>query len=97
VGIGGDNTFNAYEYGIDLDETTATWNNSDGTLGTLLSSVTFDTTTTGLEVTFGDTLAFRTALEDALADDGFLRLLLANADETVGVHNFADLPTRQPR
>ena len=95
-GIGGINTFSAYAYGFDFDETTATWNapgsgdtTAGGTFGTLLSSVTFDTTQQDLTVTFDDTPEFRAALADALAGDGFLRLILANDDETVGAHNFA--------
>lgn len=95
-GIGGTNTFNVHAYDHDFDETTATWNapgqgdtNPGGSLGTLLSSVTFDTTAQGLIVTFGDSPEFRDAVEAALTGDGFLRLMLTNADETVGVHNFA--------
>jgi len=95
-GIGGDNTFNAYAYRFDFDEATATWNapgagdtTPGGTFGTLLSSVTFDTTDLALAVTFGDTPEFRAAVADALAGDGFLRLILANNDETIGAHNFA--------
>ena len=95
-GIGGDNTFNVYAYGSDFDEATATWNapgagdtTPGGTFGTLLSSVTFDTADLALAVTFGDTPEFRAAVADALAGDGFLRLILANDDETTGAHNFA--------
>ena len=88
-GSGGNNTFNVYAYGLDIAETTATWNAPDagdtdvngGTLGTLLTSATFDSTMKGLDITFGDTDAFRTAVSDAIAGGGFLRLIIANNDE----------------
>ncbi len=93
----GNPTFNVYSYGFDIDETTATWNapgagdpNAGGTLGTLLTSASFDVTQTGQTVKFGDTPEFRTAVSDALASDGFLRLIVAKSDETtVGTHEFA--------
>ena len=47
-------------------------------------------TATGQAITFGDTAAFRTAVANALAGDGFLRLIVAKNDEsTVGTHEFA--------
>lgn len=93
----GSPTFNVYSYAFDIDETAATWNapgagdpNAGGTLGTLLTSASFDVTQTGETVTFGDTPEFRTAVSDALASDGLLRLILAKSDETtVGTHEFA--------
>ena len=94
----GDPTFNVYSYGFDIDETTATWNAPDsgasdvagGTLGTLLTSASFDVTNTGVAVTFGDTAPFRSAIANALAIDGFLRLIVAKSDEsTVSTHEFA--------
>ena len=97
-GTSGNPTFNAHAYGFDIDETTATWNAPDagasdapgGTLGTLLTSASFDVTATGQAITFGDTAAFRTAVANALAGDGFLRLIVAKNDEsTVGTHEFA--------
>jgi len=95
-GIGGANTFSVYAYGFDFDEATATWNApgagdaaAGGTLGTLLTSASFDVELTGRTITFEDTPAFRAAVADALAGDGFLRLILANDDETIGDHNFA--------
>ncbi len=95
-GAGALTTFNVYEYGFDFDETTATWNApaagdvAGGTLGTLLTSASFDVEITDQKITFDDTAAFRTAVSDALAGDGFLRLILANNDETnLGSHDFA--------
>jgi len=41
-----------------------------GTLGTLLSSATFDVTQTGLTVTFTNSAAFRSAVTSALAAVG---------------------------
>jgi len=90
VGNGGDNTFNLYAYGYDFDETNATWNTpgveapaGGSTNGTLLASATFDTTVAGQEVIFGDAAALRVAVAAALAGDGFVRMILANADESV--------------
>ncbi|MBL7218734.1 MAG: DNRLRE domain-containing protein [Phycisphaerae bacterium] len=102
-GIGGTETFNVHAYNYDIVETVSTWDDPDGdgndatgdttaggTLGTLLTSASFLVTQKGLAVTFGDSSAFRTAVSDALAGDGFLRLILANNDETVNsTHNFA--------
>jgi hypothetical protein len=93
----GNPTFKLYAYGFDIDETTATWiapgsgdTTAGGTLGTLLTSANFDVTQTGLAVTFGDSAAFRTAVANALAGDGLLRLIVAKNDEgTVGTHEFA--------
>jgi len=96
AGKGGNNTFNLYAYEFDFDETTATWNIPGGgagaggsTNGTLLTSATFDTTVTSAKVTFGDAAAFRAALREAVAGDGFLRMILANVDESVAA-NFAN-------
>jgi len=85
-------TINVYEYGFNIDETTATWNApaaGDGTvggaLGTLLTSATFNPSAgprSSSDVTFGDTAQFRTAVSDALAGDGFLRLILARSDNS---------------
>jgi hypothetical protein len=87
-GSGGNNTFNVYAYGYDIVEASATWNapatgdgTVGGTLGTLLTSATFDSTMKSVDITFGDTAAFRTAVADALAGDGFLRMIIANNDE----------------
>jgi hypothetical protein len=97
-GLGGSITVNVHEYEYDFDETNATWNApgvGDGTAGgstngTLLTSATFDATTQNTDVTFGDTEAFRTAVSDALAGDGFLRMILARSGETPdGSHRFA--------
>jgi len=97
-GPGALTTFNLHAYEFDIDETTATWNapgtgdsTAGGTSGTLLSSVAFDVELTGQTITFGDTPAFRAAVSDALASDGFVRLILRGNDETVGAHNFARL------
>jgi len=97
----GNPTFNVYAYGFDIVETVSTWNDPDGdgvdgtpdatnggTLGTLLSSVSFDPTQTGLGVTFVDTAAFRTAVANALAADGILRLIIAKNDESTTDHEF---------
>ena len=92
----GDPTFNVHSYGFDFDETSATWNapgtgdaTAGGTLGTLLSSASFDPMSTGMEVTFASTPAFQSAVSDALAGDGFLRLIIAKDDEsTVSTHEF---------
>lgn len=101
--IGADSAdFNLYTYGFDINEAVSDWNDPDGngvdgtgdttaggTLGTLLSSVTFDPTDAGLEVTFADSAAFRAAVENALAGDGILRLILAKASEaTSSAHEF---------
>jgi hypothetical protein len=86
-GSGGNNTFNVHAYGYGILEGTATWNApgggapAGGTLGTLLTSATFDSTIKGVDITFGDTAAFRTAVSDASAGDGFLRVIIANNDE----------------
>jgi len=98
-GIGGSQTFNLHAYGFDIDEATATWNapgagdaTPGGTLGALLSSATFDVTQNSLTVTFSDSAAFQTAVSDALAGDGMLRLILVNSDESItGSHKFARL------
>jgi hypothetical protein len=81
-GDGGTQTFNLYTYGFDIVETDATWNSpaigdlvAGGTTGTLLSSATFDVSVTG-DVTFGNTVAFQTAVESAITDGGFLRMIL---------------------
>ena len=96
TGKGGNNTFNLYAYGYDFDEAAATWNIPGGgagaggnTNGTLLTSATFDTLVADEKVTFGDATAFRAALRDAVAGDGFLRMILANDDESVAA-NFAN-------
>ncbi|MDA3925035.1 MAG: DNRLRE domain-containing protein [Kiritimatiellae bacterium] len=98
VGALGDLTaFNVYAYGFDIDETTATWNvpdanandGSGGTSGTLLTTASFDVEGNGMRVLFDDTSAFRAAVAAAADGDGFLRLIVRGADETVGVHNFA--------
>ena len=96
-GQGGNNTFNLYAYAYDVDETAATWNAPDpdglapaggGTNGTLLASATFDTTVADQKITFGDAAALRSAVAAALAGDGFIRMILANANESV-ISNFA--------
>jgi len=97
VGAPGDfTTFNVYTHEFDIDETTATWDApgggapAGGTLGDLLTSASFDVEITDQSVTFDDTAEFRAAVADALAGDGILRLILANADETnLGSHDFA--------
>lgn len=97
AGIGGIETFNLHAYNFDLSETTATWNapgtgdtTGGGTLGASLGLVNFDVTQSALNVTFGDSPAFRAAVGNALAGDGFLRLILVNNDEAIdGTHNFA--------
>lgn len=95
---GASTTFNAYAYNFDINETAATWNapgagdaTPGGASGTLLSSASFDVEITGQTVTFANTSAFRLALLNAQAGDGYLRLILRGADETVGAHNFARL------
>jgi len=96
TGLGGDITLNAHGYSFDIDENTATWDapgsgdsTAGGTLGPLLTSATFAATAEGLDVTFDDTVAFRTAVSDAVAGDGFLRLILARADASGSGHRFA--------
>jgi hypothetical protein len=95
-GAGALTTFNVYTHAFDIDETTATWDNpgggapAGGTLGTLLTSASFDVEQTGQTHTFGDSAAFQTAVSDALADDGILRLIIANNDEAfLSSHDFA--------
>lgn len=87
-GLSSSITINLYAYGSDFDEATATWNapapgegTAGGTLGSLLSSATFNPTVAA-DVTFDSTPAFQTAVSDALADDGFLRLVLARSDDS---------------
>jgi len=96
-GAGGENTFNLYAYAYDFDETTASWSapgsgdsTAGGTLGSPLASATFDIDATGAnqKITFGDGAAFRAAVSAALAGDGFLRMILVNADESE-VNNIA--------
>ena len=95
-GPGALTTFDLYSYAFDLDESSATWNtpgiddsNAGGTTSNLLSTASLDVEATGQRVTFVDTPAFQTAVSDALASDGMLRLLLRINDETTGTHNFA--------
>ena len=95
-GAGALTTFDVHTHAFDIDETTATWNvpgggaPAGGTLGTFLTSTSFNVELATQTVTFGDTGAFRTAVSDALADDGILRLIVANNDETnLGKHDFA--------
>jgi len=99
----GNPTFNVYEYDFDIVESVSTWDDPDGngnggtgdltdggTLGTFLTSASFDVTATGQPITFGDSSAFRTAVSDALAGDGFLRLIVAKSNEGTGAtHEFA--------
>jgi hypothetical protein len=95
-GLSASITINVYEYDHDFDETTATWNapgtgdgTAGGTLGTLLTSATFDPTVSAF-ITFADTPAFQTAVEDTLAGDGFLRLIIARSDSSgTGTQRFA--------
>ncbi|MDG1071651.1 MAG: DNRLRE domain-containing protein [Akkermansiaceae bacterium] len=91
-------SFDVYSYGFNFDETTATWNDpavgdsSDGgTVGTFLTSASIDVeSAAGVTIAFGSSSAFTTAVGDALAGDGQLRLIIRNNDEsTVGTHNFA--------
>ncbi|MFT4638343.1 MAG: hypothetical protein ACI8T1_001663 [Verrucomicrobiales bacterium] len=102
-GVEGNPTFNVYAYGFDIDELSSTWNDPDGdgsettgdtmaggTLGDLLTSVSFDVTATEQLITFANTPEFQAAVSAALADDGILRLITAKDDEsTVGTHEFA--------
>lgn len=88
-GSGGTNTVGVYSYGFDTSETSATWNDPDGngdsvtgdpidggTIGTFLTNGSAPSGGGPVDVTFGDTAAFRTAVADALAGDGVLRLLV---------------------
>ena len=77
-----------YSYTNNLDETTSTWNNpstgdgtAGGTLGVFLADATFNNTTQGLDVEFTNSPAFRTAVSNALDNDGVLRLLLKRDGE----------------
>lgn len=95
-GPGASTTFDIYTHAFDIDETTATWNTpgggapAGGTLGTFLTSASFDVELTGQTHTFGDAAAFQTAVSNALAGDGILRLIIANNDESnLGTHDFA--------
>jgi len=91
-GLSSSLTVNVYEYDFNFDETTATWTTpapgdgaAGGTLGTLLTSATFNPSAgprSSSDVTFSDTPAFRTAVSDAQAGDGFLRLILARSDNS---------------
>ena len=101
AGFGGSQTFDLYTYGFDIDEGQATWTNPDapgttdaagGTLGTYLSSATFNTVTDlGTTVTFASTAAFQTAVGSAIADnEGILGLILVHTSETLNTtHEFA--------
>jgi hypothetical protein len=88
--------FSVNNYGFDVVETTAMWNApgpgdgmAGGTLGPLLSAASFDVELLGQSVSFGDSPAFRSAVSEALGGDGFLRLIIANSDETnLGTHDF---------
>lgn len=95
----GSGQFDLYEYAYDIDETTATWaapavGDADptdgGTIGSLLGSVTFNSAATSAEVTFADSAAFRTAIENALAGDGFVRFLIKATNESNYFARFAD-------
>jgi hypothetical protein len=96
-GVDGNPIFDVYSYGFDIDDTAATWGapgdgdtTAGGTLGTLLTSASFDVTVTGQAITFGDTPAFHSAVDDTLAGDGILRLIVVKHDEsTIGTHEFA--------
>ena len=81
---------NLHEYGFDFDEATASWNVPDvgasdvagGTPGALLANVTVAALG---DYTFADSAAFRTAVDNALADSSdTLRLMLKGADENTG-------------
>ncbi|PQJ29072.1 PEP-CTERM sorting domain-containing protein [Rubritalea profundi] len=97
VGGGGAlTTFNIYTHAFDIDETTATWDvpgggaPAGGTFGTFLTSASFDVEQTSQTHNFGDSAAFQTAVSNALAGDGILRLIIANNDESnLGTHDFA--------
>ena len=56
-------------------------------MSTLLTSATFAATASGIDVTFSDSALFRTAVSDALAGDGFVRLILAYDDESLPAVN----------
>lgn len=102
-GLGGTITIDVYEYDFDMDEAVSTWNDPDGdgndatgdttpggTLGSLLTSATFNANTQNLDITFIDSAAFRMAVSDALADDGIIRLMLTRSDDSgSGQHRFA--------
>jgi hypothetical protein len=96
-GEAGDPTFHLHAYGFDVDETNSTWNapgtgdpTAGGTLGTLVSLARFDPAVTDQVITFDNTPEFRSAVSDALAGDGILRLAVAKSNEsTVGTHEFA--------
>ncbi|MDA3877682.1 MAG: hypothetical protein PF483_11415, partial [Halothiobacillus sp.] len=63
---------------------------SAGLPGAVLSAVGFNVETTGQRVTFESTSAFCTAVADALAGDGVLRMIITNNDESnLGTHDFA--------
>jgi hypothetical protein len=88
-------TINLHEYDFDFDETTATWNapapgdGAGGTLGTLLTSATFDPSGAAGDITFPDSAAFQTAVSDALAADGVLRFIIARSDNSGSGNRFA--------
>ncbi|MFT5129946.1 MAG: hypothetical protein ACI8W8_003575 [Rhodothermales bacterium] len=98
-GLSASITINVYQYDHDFDETSSTWNapgtadaTTGGTLGTLLSSVTFDpsiSSSPGSLLTLPSTAAFRSSVASALAGDGFLRLLVARSDSSGGGNRFA--------
>ena len=101
-GQGGSITVNLYEYDHDIVESVSDWNDPDGdgndgtgdatrggTFGSLLTSATFDANTQDADVTFSDSAAFRTAVSDALADDGVLRLIIARSDSSGSGYRFA--------
>jgi hypothetical protein len=73
---------------LDFDEATVTWNNAPsvagGTVGDVLSSVSYNPNTATAARTFGDTAAFRTAVGDALNSDpaNTIRFMLKAHDET---------------
>ena len=58
-------------------------------MSTLLTSATFAATASGIDVTFSDSALFRTAVSDALAGDGLLRLIPARSDGSGSGHRFA--------
>lgn len=90
-------TFNVYAFPYEIDETTATWNApgggapaGGGALSNPLSSASLDVEVMGQVITFENTPAFSSSVGAALADDGFLRLIIANDDESnIGTHDFA--------
>lgn len=97
-GSGSSITVDLYEYLFDFDEAGATWNDPDGdgsattgdttpggTFETLLTSATFNPSTTGMFVTFDNTDAFRDAVIDAIeSSDHTLRLLARVDSDTTG-------------